>query len=292
MPGFRETVGVSIVIPVRNPGVHFSSALESLTQQSSEESWEVIVVQNERSDAASKIASAFLGRLPLRVISANERTGPSYARNAGALAAAGDKFLFVDADDEVAPGYVAAMSAALDSHAFVTSRVDSVSLNPEWVRDSHGPPWQQNEIVTFFNFMPGTGNNIGLRREVFERVGPFPEDFVASEDIAFSWRYQLTTGDTIHLVRDALYRYRYRESLQALYIQGRKWGASNVLLYRQFRHLGMPGRTMREAQTEWTEIVLGLVKARTKRDMAACAVRLGYCVGRLIGSAKYRMVYL
>jgi GT2 family glycosyltransferase len=224
-------------------------------------------------------------------VDAHGPANAAHARNVGVTVATAEKLFFVDADDEVAPGYLEAMSIALESHDFVTSRVDSATLNPEWVRVAHGQPWQADGVDRFFGFMTGTGINVGVRRTLFEKVGGFATEFSGSQDIAFSWRVQLA-GTPIHFVPEALYRYRYRATLGGLFRQARNWGRSNVLLYRQFRAAGMPGRTLREAAREWRDVLAGLARARSKAQLAPVIVRLGYCLGRMIGTVRYRCRYL
>src|SRR5258705_9776061 len=231
---------VSVIIPCKNPGSHLIGLLDSLVQQEFGNLWELILVDNGSSDDTKSVAMSYSDRLKLKLIEASEKANASYARNAGVRTASSEKLLFIDADDEVEPQYLAAMSAALDSHDFVTSRVDSLTLNPGWVREAQGPPWQENGVIVFFDFLPAAGVNIGIRRSLYESVGGFPEEFSGSQDIAFSWRVQLFAAKQIHFVPEAIYRYRYRDSLRGLYKQSRNWGFSNTLLYREFRPHGMP----------------------------------------------------
>jgi glycosyltransferase involved in cell wall biosynthesis len=282
---------ISVIVPCRNAGRHFRALLESLVSQVVAERAEIVVVDNGSTDGSRSVVASVEGRIPIRVVDARERANAAYARNVGVTAATGDKLLFVDADDEIAPGYVHAMAAALQTHELVTSRVDSTTLNPAWVRAAHGRPWQASGVDTFFGFMPGTGINVGVRRALFEAVGGFPTEFSGSQDIVFSWRAQLA-GAAIHFVPEALYRYRYRATLGGLFRQARNWGKSNVLLYRHFRSVGMPGRTRREAVREWRDVLIGLARARSKAELAPMVVRLGYCVGRLIGTVQYDCRYL
>lgn len=266
--------------------------LQSLAAQQCELTWEIILVDNDSSDGAIEACRPLFARLNLRLVAAMEKGNASYARNVGAREARGSKLLFVDADDEIAPGYIAAMAAALDEHDFVTSRVDSTSLNVDWVRDAHGPPWQESGLVKFFDFLPGTGSNIGLSKPLFGRVGPLPEELDASEDIAFSWHVQLTFGVKLHFVADALYRYRYRHSLGGLFRQSKGWGRSNVLLYKKFRQAGMPGRSLQMARAEWVAVLKGLCRARNRQELAPMVVRAGYCLGRISGSLRYGVLYV
>src|SRR6185436_11210737 len=104
---------------------------------------------------------------------------------------------------------------------------------------------------------------VGLRRSLFDEIGGFPTNFSGSQDIVFSWRAQLS-GRLIHFVPEAVYLYRYRDSLRGLFRQCRNWGTSNVLLYYHFHQAGMPGRTLRTALTEWFDVLRGVARARSK----------------------------
>lgn len=287
------TVETSVVVPCRDCAKHLAQQLAALADQDFSGAWEVIVADNASSDGSRLIPARFVDRLQLRVVDAQEGTGASYTRNAGARVATGDKLLFVDADDEVAPGYVSAMSAALDSSAFVTSRVDVVTLNPQWSRSAHSP-WQQ-ESLYFLSpaFLPAAGPNVGILRGLFQSVGGFPGDFDGTtvEDIAFAWWVQLH-GVPLTFVPQAVYRYRHRDSLKRLYQQTRRWGTHLPLLYKEFRSAGMPRRPLGVALRAWMESLRKLVRARSKAALARALVDLGYCVGRLRGSIRYRIMYL
>ena len=220
------------------------------------------------------------------------RSNPSYARNAGVEASRGRKLLFVDADDARAFCYVSAMSAALESHPFVTSRVDSTTLNPDWARDAHGEPWQAEGVRTFFNFLPAAGVNIGVHRQLFDTVGGFSETLAPCEDIAFSWTAFLVADVRIHFVFDAIDPYRHRETHSALFVQSAKWGSGSVRLYRCFRKAGMPPTSLRLAVGEWLSIIGELLHARTPATRARVMVRLGFSVGRLKGSLCEGILFL
>src|SRR6188472_1419817 len=112
----EESVVVSVIVPCRNGARHLPRLLASLVDQAIPERAEIIVVDNGSTDGSQRIARHATGRIPVRTIEATERASAAYARNVGADSARGFKLIFVDADDEVAPGYVAAISAALDNH--------------------------------------------------------------------------------------------------------------------------------------------------------------------------------
>ena len=127
--------------------------------------------------------------------------------------------------------------------------------------------------------------------ELFEQLGGFPEEFSGSEDIAFAWKAHLA-GVRVHFVGDAVYFYRHRESLGDLFRQAANWGRDNALLYARFGPQGMPARSWRLTVREWTATLRDVVVARGEVERGQAAVRLGFCVGRFKGSAKYRVRYL
>jgi glycosyltransferase involved in cell wall biosynthesis len=283
-------VTISVVLPFRNAAPWIAQQLDALVAQQYGGHWEVVAVDNASTDESRTIAERFRGSLDLRIVDAPEKANLSYARNVGAGAATGDKLIFLDADDQVAPGYLAAMAAAFEAHDFLTPRLDSFLLNPDWAQSAHGAP-HDTELHDFTGFLPFAGGGIGVSRPVFEAVGGFAEELAGAEDIAFSWDAQLA-GTSLHFVPDAVLHYRHRGSLQELYRQTRAWGYALPRLYRRYRVLGMPRRPAVAAIREWAGIFKDLSRARSKTDLAPLLVRLGYCVGQLKGSLRHRVFYL
>jgi glycosyltransferase involved in cell wall biosynthesis len=283
---------VSVVVPFRNAARTIRGQLEALAQQDFSGTWEVIAVDNRSADHSRQLVESFSDRLEVRVVAAPERLGAGYARNVGASHASGAKLLFVDADDEVAPDYVSKMAAALALHDFVTSAFDQETLNPEWVREVHGPAWRdgQHPLPNQFGVLPNAGASIGLSRRAFEAVGGFPEDLPRMQDIALSWEVQLA-GFPLHYARDALYRIRYRDRLPDLFRQGFTGSSCAPLLYKRYRDAGMQRRTVGAMLRSWTRLAVDLTRARTKADLAPLIVRLGRELGRVNGSIRHRVFF-
>lgn len=288
----NSDVDVSVIIPARNAAPHLRDQLESLARQECDRRWEVVVADNGSTDESREIAHSFRDRVELRIVDAGERPGSAFARNLGASRAAGRKLIFVDADDEVAPGYVAAMAAALDRHAFVTSAFDHETLNPAWVRHAHGLIWRDPDDPLFVQFgvLPFAGGSIGIAREIFEAASGFPEEFGRMYDIALSWEVQFA-GTELHYVPEAVYRVRYRDSLRALFRQGLAGGSEAPLLYRRYRAAGMTRRTMLDSLKSWARFVRRLSRARSRADLAPLAVQLGRELGRPLGSVRHRVYF-
>ena len=86
-------------------------------------------------DAVVRRAAAHFP-VPLRVVDASRAPGINVGRNDGVAAAAGTSILLCDADDEVAPGWLHALAAALADADLVGGSVDLRGLNSEWSRRS------------------------------------------------------------------------------------------------------------------------------------------------------------
>lgn len=286
-------VDVSVVIPFRDAAPHFRTQLEALAREEFPGEWEVVVVDNGSRDDSRMIAESFADRLNLCVLEAPPiHGGAAHATNVGVRHARGRKLIFIDADDEIAPGYISAMARALDRHDFVTSAFDHEALNPEWVQRAHGPVWRDADDPLFVQFgvLPFAGGSIGISRAVFEAVGGFPEDLPRMYDIAFSWEVQFA-GTPLSYIAEAVYRVRYRHSLRALFGQGVAGGSAAPLLYRRYRRAGMERRSIAAVVKSWARLAAQLARARSKADLAPLAVALGREVGRSRGSIRHRVFF-
>jgi glycosyltransferase involved in cell wall biosynthesis len=284
---------VSVVIPCLDAAATLPAQLAALAAQRYGGDWEVVIADNGSRDGSREVATSFADRLPaLRVIDAGDRRGQAHARNAGAAAARGDVLLFVDADDEVAPGWLAAMAAALGEHAFVACRYDNVALNPPWVRDTHLNP--QRDGLTRYDYpdyLPHAGGGgLGVRRFVHEAVGGFDETMPALEDTDYCWRIQ-RAGHSLAFAGEAVVRIRHRLDLRGIFRQGWRTGRWNVAIYRRYRPLGMPRLGPLTGLLRWAGLA-----ARTPRLLLTRAGRarwtwqLGWRLGRVHGCFAERVL--
>ena len=150
-------------------------------------------------------------------------------------------------DDEVGPGCISTMAAALDRHDFVASAFDQESLNPEWVRSAHGPAWRNpgESLPDQVGILPNAGASIGISRAGLDAVGGIAEDLPRTQVIALSWEVQLA-GVELRYVPESIYGVRYRDGLLDLFRQGLAGSSCAPLLYKRYRSAGMRRGTVNE----------------------------------------------
>ncbi len=127
----------------------------------------------------------------------------SASRNAAAKLSRGGWLCFLDADDELAPGYIRAMETAVEQQPNATRLLFTPAVST--VRNGRG------STPTFFREVPLRQANwlvVGtlIHKDLFWEVGGFPEAEHGLEDWAL-WSKCARVGATVVKVPDAVYRY-------------------------------------------------------------------------------------
>lgn len=282
---------LSVVIPCLNGAGTVATQLEALANQYWSKPWEVIFVDNGSIDNSLEIVERYKGQIPnLQVIDASDRRGVAYARNKGALTASSGAIAFCDVDDEVAPGWVAAMGEALCKHDFVVCQIEDEKLNPPWIRVNWRPP--KNGPEPFMDFLPAAATwGIGVKRLLHEEIGGFDEYMMRLSDVDYCWRAQLA-GARLQFVPEAVVHYRYRHTLSGIFRQAYLTGLYQVYLYKKYGLQGMPWRPWKQGIRAWLYLVQGVTRVRHKNGQVKWIRQLGMLSGQLCGSIKYRVVAL
>jgi glycosyltransferase involved in cell wall biosynthesis len=283
---------VSVVVPTKDRAELLVEQLEALASQSYSGPWELIVVDNGPSvDQTPEVVEAFAGRIPVRFVIAAERSGASFARNAGAEAALGDYLLFVDDDDRVTPGWLEAMARAAEHADIIQGKnrfvyCGSDGIDTITISESEG-------LSDAWGFLPCvSGANSGIHKDLFREVGGFNERYKRAQDLEFFWRAQMATGRLAEFVADAVLEYRLRSGMRAVWKQAYDDSTAVPMLYRDFRSHGMPRRAWANLQG-WTRIArYGPRWILSYRGREELAKEAGWLIGRMVGSIHQRVVYL
>ena len=287
--GLASAPQVSVVIPALNAADTLPLQLEALARQRTDRTFEVLVSDNGSTDGTAEVVESFRDRVPgLRLVDASARTGTNYARNCGARAARGEYILMCDADDEVEGDWLDHLARALDSADSVGGRLERLKLNPHLIEPSGEPG-----ITLRLGFLPRPiGANAGYRKGVWEAMEGFDEAYVrGGTETEFFWRLQLA-GYTLVDVPEAVVHYRMRDSARKSVRQMYIWGRQSPMLYRDFKSAGM-----RFDDREFSRNIKLLPRLiwrarRGPRDRRILARELAYRAGRVVGSVKYRVLFV
>lgn len=178
---------VSIVVCTYNRAASLRLTLASLDAQRTpaDLTWELVVVDNNSSDATPAVVEDFAAtaRMSVRSLFVAEQ-GLSHARNAGVAASRGAIVGFTDDDVDPAPDWVARIATAIGRTG---ADVLGGRILPAW----HEPPpsWLDDrsfhgvlaimdhttgmEVLDAYRTPCVWGANMAFRREVFDRIGLF-----------------------------------------------------------------------------------------------------------------------
>ena len=285
---------ISVVVPCYNAEKTLADTLTSIASQQWNEPWEVIVADNRSTDGSWRLAESFRDRFAqFRIISANEGQGTPFAINRGVHEARGRSVVFCDADDVPATGWLAAMGGALEQHEFVACRMDFSSLNPvEIIRQKRrGGQTSGLMQISYPPYLPHAGGStLGIRREVFLKLGGYDPSFVYLHETDFCFKAQLD-GHELHFVPDAVLAVRLRRDYTATFKQAFHWAEYNVRLAKRYKSYGEPPkrcwiRLWRDTARIATQLVSwSRVSEQQKMNLAW---QSGTQLGKIKGVIKYR----
>ena len=280
------------MIPARNVAETLAYQLQALAESQGCGQFEVIVADNGSTDLTASIATQFAEVLDLRVIDASRGPGINVARNEGVKASRAHKILICDGDDEVDRGWIAALSAALDTAGVTGGSIDYLRLNTPIEIASRGA--RSDSAGVRQGFLPAAhGANLGFRRDVFDTIGGFDEGLRGGgDDTDFCWQAQLA-GYAFEPAPDGVVHYRLRQGMRPLWRQWVGYGVGEALLYRRFRESGLRRRSVSQlCITVWRLLTRAPFALFSPKRRSAWLRVAATQVGRFKGSVQSRVLYV
>jgi glycosyltransferase involved in cell wall biosynthesis len=194
---------VSVVIPVYDAGAYLPRALGSLDAQTYRD-FEVVIVDDGSTDARTRAVLDAAGRRPNVTVHRTPNQGPARARNTAIERARGAYILPLDADDYLAPAFLARTVAVLDAEP-------EVGIVYTWIGlfGDHYGVWRTGGFSLEELLSRCTIHVCSLyRREVWADVGGYDPRFVEScEDWDF-WLGAAARGWKARGIPEVLAYYR------------------------------------------------------------------------------------
>ena len=186
---------ISIVIPVYNGEKFIGKAIESCFEQTEQNGWEIIVVDDGSTDGTASAVEPFLRDTRVKLFS-QENKGLPAARNAGIVNSSGDHIAFLDADDFYLPHtmkfFQEASRSASDSVAMFYCDYLQVSSDGETTNAVKvKPPMKRPDLHLQFllpKLYPILPSTTLVRKNVIDDVGLFDERFLRCQDLQFFTR--------------------------------------------------------------------------------------------------------
>lgn len=228
---------ITVVISTYNRCEILPAAMESvLTQDAPGINYELIIVDNNSTDATPQVVDSFIGRgyKNLRYVF-EPLQGLSHGRNAGIKNARGAIVVFVDDDVRARRDWLRNIKRAFDFYIEAECVGGKIlpswkSEPPAWLNSDHWGPlalqdYGENPLCAD-NETPLclAGANFAFRREVFQHA-LFSPDFPRAQDIEFLLRFWLSGRRAMYVPDVVVFADVQEERLTKAY--HRKWHATN-----------------------------------------------------------------
>jgi len=233
---------VSIIIPLFNQWGYTKKCLEKIFEVGSKVDFEVITVDNASTDETSKGLESFGEKI--KVIKNKENLGFAKASNQGAKISKGEYLLFLNNDTEPTKNWMEKLVEELDQNPEVVA-VGSKLLFPNGTIQHAGVVFGEDKIPYHIyskergekdfvnkkrNFQAVTAACMLVRREIFEKLGGFSEDYKNSfEDIDLCLRIGELGGKIVYCPESVVYHFesitegRFKNNDENLKIFLKKW---------------------------------------------------------------------
>ncbi len=223
-------MNVSVVIPAYNCAETVGACIESLLSQDYPGgSYEIIVIDNNSSDATASVVEDYAVKLAFE----KERQSPGAARNRGISLAQYGLIAFIDSDCLAEPGWLSNLIAPFGDPGVglvggrIKSQVPASGLVETFltrVKYTSADQYASSEPMGL------PSGNVAYRRECLQKIGMFDGAMPWGEDIDLAWRAQVYGGYRAVFEENAVVYHKHRSTLAGLFNQFRKYGTVEMVL--------------------------------------------------------------
>lgn len=232
---------ISIIMPVYNGERFIGESIESCLQQSEQQGWELVIVNDGSTDSTMQVVEKYLGDPRIKLVD-QENKGVSAARNIGIKNSSGNHVAFLDADDCYLPHTVSNFSKAAER---VCERKSVGMFYCNYLRiNEQGetvaalrvkPPMKRPDLHVQFLLPilnPILVSSTLVKREILDQIGMFDERFRSYEGLQLfariAERYDIakldvfSTGRRVHseqMTKDRSTIIHWREEYNLEYLK-------------------------------------------------------------------------
>ena len=253
-------VDISVVISTYNRCAMLPEAIESILRQNTPEvNYEVLIVDNNSTDATRQVVESFIkrGHRNLRYVF-EAKQGPAHGRNAGIANANGRIIAFTDDDVRPAADWLSNIKRAFDNNTDVECVGGKILPSwptdpPAWLTGDHWAPLAiadyGDSIVFSVRNIPicWSTSNLSFRSTVFERIGGFSGAFLRCQDRELMLRFMRDGGQMMYAPNVVVTADVVEERLTKAY--HRKWhmttGKYHAVM-RLYERMGPDGQILAE----------------------------------------------
>ncbi|MDP9235056.1 MAG: glycosyltransferase [Actinomycetota bacterium] len=177
-------IDVSVIVPTHDRSTWLCQGLRSVLRQRDVD-LEVIVVDDGSTDDATRTVVKTVGDQRIVLLRHERPLGVSVARNHGAEEAGGEWLAFLDDDDLWAPRKLSRQLQAATTAGCNWAYAGCVNVDSTLRILGGRPPPRPEDVARLIfrsNIIPGGGSNVVVRRDAFQRVGPFDLRLTNTED--------------------------------------------------------------------------------------------------------------
>lgn len=293
---------VSIIVPVFNGERTIGNCIESLLLLNYPHSkYEIIIVDNNSKDSTFKIIQKY------PVISLIEnRIQSSYAtRNTGLKKATGKIIAFTDSDCIAHKDWAMKSVECFQDETIgcVAGKIEGYSPS-NYIEEYLVRTGALTQGSTRFLPYAQTANAV-YRREVFDKIGCFEENWISGGDADLTWRMLLHSGYRIQHCDEALIYHVHRSTLKGFFKQRMTWGYGEVLMHKKYKshYEKQKGELIRDYRN-FGRLVIGKIPAllhnrfisknelRYQDKKLTMVALVGQRIGRIKGSILEKEFYI